>query len=176
MSLTSIPIEKLVFHPTSIWSDHWFLLSGGDFQSGQFNSMTVAWGSLGYLWQMPFAQVFVRPSRYTFQFMDRYDTFTLCAFPEAYKKALNHLGSKSGRDGNKIAQAGLVPIAATTVAAPAFAEAELVIECRKIYWQDLDPQHFLDARIGRNYPQEDIHRVYFGEILATSGLESYLGD
>jgi flavin reductase (DIM6/NTAB) family NADH-FMN oxidoreductase RutF len=175
MTLKTIPVEKLALYPSHIWSNSWFLLSSGDFQSGQFNAMTVAWGSMGYLWQMPFVQIFVRPSRYTFQFMNKYDTFTLCAFPEQYKKALNHLGSKSGRDGDKIVQSGLSPVRATRVEAAAFAEAELVIECRKMYWQDLDPAHFLDARINRQYSQGDIHRVYFGEILAASGSDSYLG-
>ena len=125
------------------------------------------------MWGKPFAQVFVRPSRYTYEFMVKYDTFTLCAFPETYRKALELLGSKSGRDGNKIAEAGLTPIASTQVAAPGFAEADLIIECRKIYWDDLDPARFLDPSIERNYPQKAYHRIYFGQIVAIWGERSY---
>lgn len=128
--------------------------------------MTVAWGSLGAMWNKPFVQVVVRPVRYTYEFMERYDTFTLCAFPEAYRKALSLLGSKSGRDSDKIAESGLTPIPSTKVTAPGFAEADLIVECRKIYWDDFDPAHFLLPEIAQNYPQKDYHRVYFGEIVA----------
>jgi flavin reductase (DIM6/NTAB) family NADH-FMN oxidoreductase RutF len=135
--------------------------------------MTISWGSLGVMWNKPFVQVVVRPVRYTYEFIERFDTFTLCAFPRAYHKALSLLGTKSGRDGDKIAQAGLTPSAARCVAAPAYAEAKLVIECRKLYWQDIDPAHFLDAQLDRNYPQKDYHRIYFGEILAVDGVTEY---
>ena len=50
-----------------------------------------------------------------------------------------------------------------------FAQADLVVECRKLYWHDLDPTHFLDPAIEENYPARDYHRAYFGEILAVTG-------
>lgn len=155
------------------WEMEWLLLTCGDYSTGQFNAMTVSWGSLGVMWNRPFAQVVVRPVRYTFEFMEQFDTYTLCAFPRRYHQALSLLGTKSGRDGNKIAQAGLTPVAAEKVSAPAFAEAELVIECRKMYWQDLDPTHFLLPDIARNYPEKDYHRIYYGEILAVHGTDQY---
>ena len=127
--------------------------------------MTIGWGSFGVMWKKPFVQVVVRPTRYTYEFMERFDTFILCAFPEKYQKALTLLGTKSGRDCDKIQEAGLTPMAAPTVAAPAFAEADLIVECRKMYWQDVDPSHFLDNTIDENYPKKDYHRIYFGEIL-----------
>ena len=107
--------------------------------------------------------------------MEVYATFTLSAFSESYRKALDLLGAKSGRDGDKIAAAGLTPMAATLVAAPCFAEAELVIECRKIYWDELEPGHFLSSDIGRNYPVKDYHRVYYGEIVVIEGEDAYRG-
>jgi flavin reductase (DIM6/NTAB) family NADH-FMN oxidoreductase RutF len=76
------------------------------------------------------------------------------------------LGSKSGRDSDKIAESGLTPIAAAKVAAPAFDEAELVIECRKTYWQDMNPAHFIDPDIEEQYKDRDYHRIYFGEVVA----------
>ncbi len=173
MNRIQIPIEKLQVKPHSLWDDQWFLLTSGDFQQGIFNTMTVSWGSLGTMWNKPFAMVVVRPTRHTFQFMEQHDTFTLCAFPEPYRKALNLLGSKSGREGDKIAESGLTPEAATIVAAPCFAEAELVLECRKIYWDDYDPTHFIDPAIDRLY-RKDYHRIYFGEILAVTGIKHFL--
>jgi len=151
----------------------WLLLTSGDFAAGKYNSMTISWGTLGVMWGRPIAHVVVRPVRYTFDFMERYDTFTLCAFPKKYHSALSLLGSKSGRDGNKIAEAGLTPQAAACVQAPAFAEASLVLECRKIYWQDLNPEHFLDPAIEKLYAEKDYHRSYYGEILSVEGIDAY---
>jgi flavin reductase (DIM6/NTAB) family NADH-FMN oxidoreductase RutF len=135
--------------------------------------MTVAWGSLGTMWGRPFAQIVVRFSRHTFGFTEQFDTFTLCALPGELKPALQLLGTKSGRDGDKIGEAGLTPIPSTSVAAPGFAEAELIVECRKIYWDDMNPAHFLDPDIEKNYRNRDYHRIYFGEVLAITGAPKY---
>jgi flavin reductase (DIM6/NTAB) family NADH-FMN oxidoreductase RutF len=173
MSLTTIPIERLLNRPYDFWENQWVLLTSGDFSSGDFNAMTVAWGSLGCMWSRPFAQVVVRPTRHTFQFMERYPTFTLCAFDSQHRSALKLLGTRSGRDGNKIAASGLTPIAASQIAAPAFAEATLILECRKLYWHDFEPGHFLDPQLEKNYPQKDYHRVYYGEITAVQAIEAF---
>ena len=107
------------------------------------------------------------------QFMERFVSFTLCAFDPEHAGALELLGTRSGRDGDKIAQAGLTPVAAQRIAAPGFAEAVLTIECRKLYWDDLDPSKFLDPTIEAHYPQKDYHRIYFGEILRVAGSRDY---
>ncbi len=166
MTHAPIPFDELLVKAHHLWAKQRLLLTSGDFAEGRFNTMTVGWGSLGAMWGRPFAQVVVRPIRYTYQFMEEHDTFTLCAFPEDCRSALQLLGTKSGRDGDKITEAGLTPIASTRIAAPGFAEAELIIECRKIYWDDLDPARFLDSSIERHYPQKAYHRIYFGQIVA----------
>ena len=168
-----IPFDDLQVRTHHLWNKQWLLLTAGDFEAGRFNSMTIGWGSLGTMWGRPFAQVVVRPTRYTYEFMEKYDSFTVCAFSEIYRKALQLLGTKSGRDGDKIAEAGISPIASTQVAAPGFAEAELILECRKVYWSDMDPARFLDSGIGDNYPHQHYHRIYFGEIVAIMGKSSY---
>jgi len=173
MSRQQIPFDDLVIRPHYLWDSQWLLLSAGDLAAGQFNVMTVGWGSLGTMWGQPFAQVVVRPVRHTYQFIEQYDTFTLCALPETYRPALQLMGTKSGRDGDKVAEAGLTPVASSEVAAPSFAEAELVIECRKVYWDDLEPAHFLAPDIDRHYAQRDYHRVYFGRIVAIWGDAAY---
>jgi flavin reductase (DIM6/NTAB) family NADH-FMN oxidoreductase RutF len=173
MERKPIAIENFTTQGYRFFEIDWLLLSSGDFSAGKYNAMTISWGSLGVMWNRPFAQVVVRPQRYTFEFMERYDTFTLSAFPRQYHQALSLLGTKSGRDGDKISKAGLTAVASTCVAAPAYAEASVVLECRKIYWQDYDPAHFLDPSIARNYPAQDYHRVYYGEILAVVGTDAY---
>jgi len=119
---------------------------------------------LGTIWDKPFAQVVVRPTRYTFKFINEYDTFTLCGFGEEHRSAMNLIGSKSGRVCDKIKESGLTVVPSQVVAAPCFAEAQLVLECRKIYWQDFDPTHFLSPDIPTKYPQ----RITTGCSLAKS--------
>jgi flavin reductase (DIM6/NTAB) family NADH-FMN oxidoreductase RutF len=172
MSRLQIPFHELNLNILRAWDRGWYLLTAGDFATGDFNTMTVSWGALGWLWNKPFAQVVVRPQRFTYSFMEQYPSFTLSAFSEAYRPALNLLGSKSGREGDKIAESGLTPQASNVVAAPGFTEAELVLECEKIYYDDLAPEHFLAKFIAPNYRQ-DFHRVYYGEIKAIYGLDKY---
>jgi flavin reductase (DIM6/NTAB) family NADH-FMN oxidoreductase RutF len=163
--LKPVPVESLSTQFYELWSKNWFLLSAGDFAANQFNAMTISWGMLGSLWEKPAAQVFVRHTRYTFEFMEKYDNFTICAFPVQYRKSLSLLGSQSGRDGNKISVSGLTPLASQCISAPSYAEANLVLECKKMYWADFDPDHFLDDEIQSHYPLKDYHRIYIGEVL-----------
>lgn len=156
---------QLILENITTWNDDWFLLTSGDFTKKHFNTMTVGWGSFGTMWKKPYAAVVVRPHRYTFEFMEKYDTFTLTQFAPQHKKALALLGAKSGRDGDKITEAGLTPIASHSILSPSFAEAILSIECKKIYFNDLNPDNFLDKTIFDRYPDKDYHRVYYGEIV-----------
>jgi flavin reductase (DIM6/NTAB) family NADH-FMN oxidoreductase RutF len=169
--IAAIKARDLVLPSVDVWFKRWFVLTAGNME--KFNSMTVAWGSVGGIWEMPFVQVVVRPGRHTFGFMNEADTFTLCSFPAKYRKDLAVIGSRSGRDVDKIALTRLTPIKSKAVDAPCFKEADLVIECRKIYWQDLEPDHFLSARIMPNYPARDFHRVFFGEILRVRGGKEF---
>ena len=171
--LKKINIGQFAAREYALWAEQWMLLTSGDFERGEFNTMTVAWGSIGAMWNKPFVQVVVRPTRYTYQFMEKFQSFSLCVFPEKYHDALTILGTRSGRDGDKISDAGLTPAACSQIAAPCFAEAELVFECNKIYWDDLRPDHFLQPEIDDNYPERDYHRIYFGEIVLLRGAEIY---
>jgi len=170
-NLRSIPIDAFIEAPLDFWDAKWLLLTSGEFSTGHYNAMTVSWGSLGVMWNRPFAQVVVRPQRYTFQFMEKYSTFTLCLLKPEFHPALDLLGTQSGRDSNKIAEAGLTPIAACVVAAPIYTQAAIALECRKVYWQDLDPNHFLNPSIQRHYPEKDYHRIYYGEVVAVTSPE-----
>ena len=171
MTRQPISIEKFIVKPQPFWEE--LLLASGNLAECRFNAMTIGWGSLGVMWGIPFVQVVVRPTRYTYEYMEKYDTFTICAFPKKYHQALQLLGTKSGRDGDKIAEAGLTPIPSAQIAAPSFAQAKLVLECRKIYWDDMQKDHFLDEKIGHKYPNKDYHRIYYGEILVVMGNKRY---
>jgi len=169
MNLKPIAIKDFAPRIFHLFDDQWLLLACGDFSQKHFNAMTISWGSMGIIWDRPFVQVVVRPTRYTLEFMNQYDSFTVSAFGEEHRKALNLLGSRSGRDGGKIAASGLTPVASQKVASPSFAEAELVLECRKLFWQDIDHSHFMDASIEKHYPKKDYHRMFFGEVVEIRG-------
>jgi len=173
MLIKEISPARLTLKSIAAWADDWFLLTSGDFNSGQYNCMTVAWGSVGVMWSKPFVQVVVRPGRYTYQFMETFESFSLCAFTRKYRSVLNYLGSVSGRQVAKLAQAGLTPIAATRINAPIYREASLRIECQKIYYDDFKPGNFLTPDIASNYPKQDYHRIYFGAIVAITGTSKY---
>jgi len=165
MKRHSVSFQEFLEPIFPLWADQWVALTSGDLSAGKYNSMTISWGSLGNVWNFPFAQVFVRHSRYTFDFMEKYNTFSLCTFAEEYRDALNILGSKSGRNCDKIASTGLTVCSSQHIAAPCFEEAKLCIECEKMYWQDMEAEHFIKPDIASHYQQHDYHRIYYGRIL-----------
>ena len=140
----------------------WMLITAGEIKS--FNTMTASWGAFGELWNKKICICFIRPVRHTFTFMEKAEYFTLSFFDEKYRDVLKFCGSKSGREVDKIAKTGLTP-ATCESGAIYFAEARLVLECRKIYFSDLDPAHFLDPKIENEYPQKDYHRMFIGEVI-----------
>lgn len=158
-----IEINDLMLKPTDVWLNKWFILAAGNAE--KYNAMTVAWGSIGGMWTKPFVQVVVRPSRYTYRFIEQYETFTLSVLPKEKQEAATFMGTHSGKDCDKIKEAGLSVIESLEVSAPAISEAETIIECNKMYWQDMEPNNFLQDEIKTNYVKGDYHRVYFGEIV-----------
>jgi len=175
MERRPIAIDSFVAKPFQLFAKEWLLLTAGRNEPGQFNTMTIAWGGLGVLWSKPVAYVVVRPQRHTFGFLARGYDFTLCALGAEHREALTVCGTRSGRDGDKIQAARLTPVVATRARAPVFAEAKLVIECRQLYFQDLDPKNFLSQDIHAQYPQRDYHRMFVGEVLAVEGTAEYAG-
>lgn len=167
--------EDLVINPSHLWAKQWLLLTAGDYASGRYNTMTVGWGYIGHMWGKPSAVAFVRPQRYTAEFLNGCDSFTLTAFGEEMRSALQLCGSKSGRDCNKIAEGHLSAIASKEVSSPAFAEAELILECRQKYRDVFKKDSFLESMIPAEiYPDGDFHLIFAGEILRIEGTEKYL--
>jgi flavin reductase (DIM6/NTAB) family NADH-FMN oxidoreductase RutF len=137
------------------------LITAGD--KDHFNTMTAAWGGLGFLWKKPAATIFIRPQRYTYEFVEKYEDFTLSFFDKKYLDVLKICGTKSGRDIDKMKETGLNPLF-TAAGNVYFEEASLVIECRKVYFDDIDPERFLDPSLNKLYPVGDYHRMYIGFI------------
>jgi len=139
----------------------WMLVTAGNRQS--CNAMTASWGGFGILWHRPVAYCVVRPTRLTYELLEAWETFTLSFFPEQYRSALEICGSRSGRDGDKFAEARITPIE-DRPGLVYFEEARLVLECRKVYIHDLNPDGFMDPSLADFYPNRDYHRMYIGEI------------
>lgn len=152
-------LEKNVF---TMIGEQWMLVSAGT--PSHCNTMTASWGGLGVLWGSDVATIYIRPQRYTYGFIEESGYFTLSFFSEAYRKQLALCGAKSGRDTDKIRECGFT-VASGEGDAPYFEEAELVLVCKKVYYQDLDPAHFLDESICKHYENHDYHRMYIGEIV-----------
>ena len=159
---SDITPADLDVNPIQSIGKDWMLVTAGNKDS--FNTMTASWGGLGELWFKPVCFTFVRPQRHTFGFLEEHDFFTLSFFSKQYRAKLTYCGEHSGRDVNKVEECGFTPRYADK-GSVFFDEADLVLECRKIYFQDLDPANFKADYIDKNYPTQDYHRMYIGEII-----------
>lgn len=143
----------------------WMLVCAG--RKDRFNMMTASWGGIGWLWNRPVAFAFVRPERYTHEFMERDPRFTLSFFKDGWKEALKFCGSKSGRDFDKCKETGLAGVELAT-GAVAFAQARLVLDCRKLFKAPMAEANFVDREVLAKWygsqPGGSLHDVYVGEI------------
>lgn len=146
-----------------IIGDDWMLITAG--KADSFNMMTASWGTMGILWNKPIAICFIRPQRYTKQFTEKYDYFTLSFFEEKHRRILQICGSRSGKDTDKVKASGLIPYE-TGLGNICYEQSRMFLECRKLYFGDLRHENFIVPEIARqNYPTEDYHRFYIGEII-----------
>lgn len=164
--MREIPFSELNFNPFTLIAKDWMLVTAGTEETG-YNTMTASWGHLGSIWGhgggKPTAVIYVRPQRYTKQFVDRENLFTLTFFDDKYRNALGYLGSHSGRDGDKVAHVGLTPVFAH--GSTYFAEAKLVLVCRKLYRAPLLEENFISREVVEDcYPNRDFHDLYIAEI------------
>lgn len=161
MNFKELNIDDFKCNPFSKIGKDWMLISSGTAE--KFNTMTASWGGLGVMWGKNVAFTFIRPQRYTKEFVDSNEHFSLCFFDDSYKKTLSYLGSVSGRDENKIEKCGLTPCFANSV--PCFKEANLVLVCRKLYVQEMIPSCFIDENLdGKWYEKVDYHFMYVSEV------------
>ena len=159
-NLNPLDIDDNVFK--AIGKD-WMLITAGNID--HYNTMTASWGTFGVLWNLPVAICFIRPQRYTYLFAERSEYYTLSFFDEKYRDALQFCGSKSGRDYDKAAETGLEALS-TKFGNVSFQQARLILECKKLYADDLKPGNFIAKEIAaRTYPGTDYHRFYIGEIV-----------
>lgn len=162
MNFHEVNAKEFSKNPFQAIGDQWMLITAGTKE--KYNTMTASWGGVGVLWGKNVATIYVRPQRYTKEFIDQEDTFTLSFFSETYRPALALCGKVSGRDHDKVKETGLTPVFEEGNAY--FEEAEFVLVCKKMYCDEINPANFKDSDIdAKNYPNKDYHVMYIGEIL-----------
>ena len=151
-------------------TDNAFDLIGKDWalvaaKNGDYcNMMTASWGGVGIMWNKPVAFTFIRPQRFTFGLMEKEDYYSLSFYDESFRDALKFCGTQSGRDYDKAQECNLTPC--FDEKAPYFAEAKLVLICRKLYAQDLNEQSIIDEKLIKSmYNGDDYHKMYISEIV-----------
>ena len=156
-----ININDLYLNPFTKIGKDWMLITAK--YNDEVNTMTASWGGLGFMWGKNVAYTVIRPQRYTKEFIDNSDFFSLCFFNEEYKKTLSYLGSVSGRNENKIEKSNLSVIKYNNV--PLFEEAKLILICKKLYRQDLKYTSFIEKDLDNIwYKNKDYHTLYISEI------------
>ncbi|MCQ2248919.1 MAG: flavin reductase family protein [Treponema sp.] len=169
--LKTIRPEALADNPFKMIGKDWMLVTActtkesedGSIITGRPNTMTASWGGVGIMWNKPVATIYLRPSRYTKEIIDQSETFSLSVLPEKFRTALDYCGSHSGRDEDKFQKAKLdVEYMNNT---PWIKQARVVLFCRKIYAQEIDPYGFADEKVcNQNYKKDDFHTMYIAEI------------
>ena len=158
----NIKPENFDYNIFNLIGKDWMLITAGTGQ--EINTMTASFGGFGVLFFKNVAHIYVRPERYTYEFIEKSDTFSLTFFDEQYKDVLRYCGKASGRDENKIQKSGLTVVYDDIT--PYFSEARIAVICRKLYRQDIQKECFTESSAyDRTYSTGGLHRMYIGEIL-----------
>ena len=160
-SFKVITPEEIKSNPFHLIGKEWMLVTAE--MNGKVNTMTANWGGVGVMWNKDVVFVVIRPQRYTKEFVDHSDTFSLTFFNQNYKKELAYLGDKSGRDEDKIAHTGLTVVYEDNT--PYFDQAKTVLICKKLYAQEFNKESFIDHALEKQiYNSEYYHTLYIAEI------------
>ena len=162
MTFVEINPKDLTENAINLIGLDWMLVTAGNLE--KYNMMTASWGGLGVLWHKPACFIFVRPSRYTYEFLENNDHFSLTFFTKEHRPELNFCGTKSGRDVNKMKEVKLTPIGKNETVY--FEEAKIVMICKKLYIHDLKSENFVHHIQNKFYKNGNLHRMYICEILS----------
>ena len=127
--------------------------------------MTIGWATFGIIWGLPVLVVLVRPSRYTYQFIEESQVFTVNVPSAQMRDFVSFCGTESGRDVDKLVEVAISP--AQEIPSATIDDCPLVYECQVVHWNDVDPDTLAAKVSARAYPRGDYHRLYYGQILGT---------
>ncbi len=156
-------MENVKINPFEKFDKDWALVTAGTKDS--FNSMTISWGTMGTLWSTPVVIVFIKPVRYTHSFVEKAEYFTVSFYDKKYKSALGIMGSKSGKDVDKVKEAGLTPKFLEN--GITFEEASETFVCKKIYMDQLDIKKFPDfaKKFYASEKEAPAHSIIIGQLI-----------
>ena len=161
MSFREVKPEELTMNPFTKIGKEWLLITAGNEE--ECNTMTASWGAMGVMWGKNAVTVYISPQRYTKEFVDREETFTISVLGEDYRKALNYCGTVSGKGIDKITEAELTPYFVDGTAG--IQEADMIMVCKKMYHDTIKPECFDESENDTKwYPQKDYHTMYIAEI------------
>ncbi|MFV0440872.1 MAG: flavin reductase [Lachnospirales bacterium] len=162
MDFKKIDINNYTFNPFTKISKEWLLVTAE--KEGVANTLTASWGGVGHIWNKNVVYIFIRESRYTKEFLDSSDTFSLTFFDDKYKTDLSYLGTVSGRDEKKIEKVGFNVSHIDNT--PYFDEAKEVFICKKLSKHFIAKDGMIDETIvPKCYSNNDYHYMYVGEII-----------
>lgn len=162
--MKKIELDQLSFDALTKTHRELAVLAAGE--PGHFNMMTIGWATYGTLWREPVTTVYVRHSRYTHEFTEQYDRYSVTFLKPGHEKLLGTtLGRQSGRDIDKMHDSGLTPVFVDGV--PCFEEAALTLVCEKVYRGEITEDQFVDQKpVEQYYADHDMHTFYVGRVLA----------
>lgn len=169
MKFEKIDVTKANVNPFQRIGQDWMLISAK--KEGKVNTMTASWGMMGVFWGKNVVTVGIRPQRFTKEFVDAGDTFTLTFFDGERKQEMGYLGKVSGKDEDKISKVNF-HVVETEEGEPTFEEGTMVFVCKKLMETQLNPEEFIDPEVdGRWYPEKDYHHMYTAEVVAAYRIE-----
>ncbi|MCB8815503.1 flavin reductase [Desulfosporosinus shakirovi] len=147
--------------PFKLIGKDWMLITAE--KDGKLNTMTASWGGFGVMWGKNVAYIVLRPQRYTKEFVDNSMTFSITFLDNSFRTTLSYLGTKSGRDEDKIKNSKLTVLHTDDI--PYFEEASIAVLCKKLYAQEYKPEFFIDQELNEKwYPEVDHHTLYIAEV------------
>ena len=149
-------------NPFEKFNKDWALVTAGN--SDKFNSMTISWGSMGTLWHKNIVTIYIRPDRYTFDFLKDNDYFTLSFYDEKYRDELTMFGRCSGRDVDKVEKSGFTPVILDN--GITYKEANETLVIKKIYLEQMNKDLFSDDILSCYKDNGPAHYVIIGEVVS----------
>jgi flavin reductase (DIM6/NTAB) family NADH-FMN oxidoreductase RutF len=170
MAKVDIEFDQLLPETLGALRSEGLLLVGAK-EDGTANTMTIGWATFGILWGRPICVVLVRPSRYTYEFLEEVPDFTVNVLPKELAEVAAYCGTVSGRDEDKFEKKGLTCTPGRMVKSPIVEEGVIHYECRTVHRNDLIPDQLDDGIKASAYPRGDFHRLYYGQIVASYAEE-----
>ena len=162
MAFKEVKAEELTMNPFTKIGKEWLLITAGNEQ--KCNTMTASWGAMGVMWGKNAVTVYIRPHRYTKEFVDHEELFTISVLGEEHRNALGYCGKVTGRGMDKIKEAGLTPYFTDRTAG--IEEADMIMVCKKMYHDEIKPECFDQTENDEKwYPQKDYHTMYIAEVV-----------